>query len=101
MTRVRATFRRYVIDANRDPSEASGYSTVVNGRFKGGWTARHYGQPVKGVNTIQMELAQCTYLKSETAPFDYDPEKADCLRISLRAVLKALTGQALSLTTLS
>lgn len=80
---------------------ASGYSTVVNGRFKGGWTTRHYGQPVKGVHAIQMELAQSTYLKSETAPFDYDPEKADCLRITLRAVLKALTDQALTLTTLS
>jgi urocanate hydratase len=36
---------------------ASGDSHVVNGRFKGGWTTRHYGQPHTGVHAIQMELA--------------------------------------------
>ena len=25
--------------------EGSSYSSVLNGRFKGGWTTRHYGQP--------------------------------------------------------
>jgi N-formylglutamate amidohydrolase len=26
-------------------SGAEGYSSVLNGRFKGGWTTRHYGRP--------------------------------------------------------
>lgn len=26
-------------------AQADGYSCVTNGRFKGGWTTRHYGQP--------------------------------------------------------
>ena len=32
-------------------------SHVVNGRFKGGWTTRHYGRPESGIHAIQMELA--------------------------------------------
>ena len=41
---------------------ADGYKTsILNGRFKGGWTTRHYGQPGEGhPNAIQMELAQST-----------------------------------------
>jgi N-formylglutamate deformylase len=36
---------------------------VLNGRFKGGWTTRHYGQPAEnGFHAIQMELAQSTHL---------------------------------------
>jgi N-formylglutamate deformylase len=41
---------------------ASGKSHVVNGRFKGGWTTRHYGRPETGVHAIQMELAQRGYM---------------------------------------
>ena len=39
---------------------AQGYSTIINGRFKGGWTTRHYGRPEEGWHAIQMELAQST-----------------------------------------
>src|SRR3546814_2430004 len=41
---------------------ASGHSHVVNGRFKGGWTTRHYGRPESGVHAIQMELAMRGYM---------------------------------------
>ena len=41
---------------------ASGRSHVVNGRFKGGWTTRHYGEPAKGVHAIQMELEKRGYM---------------------------------------
>ena len=41
---------------------ASGESHVVNGRFKGGWTTRHYGRLEDGVHAIQMELAQRGYM---------------------------------------
>ena len=42
---------------------ALGFTTVLNGRFKGGWTTRHYGVPTSGVHAIQMELAQRAYMK--------------------------------------
>lgn len=42
--------------------EATPFSFVFNGRFKGGWTTRHYGRPDEGVHAIQMELAARGYL---------------------------------------
>lgn len=69
---------------------ADGYSSVLNGRFKGGWTTRHYGQPEKGIHAIQMELAQSTYLETEHLPFDYAPHRAEKLRVHLGAILKQL-----------
>ncbi|MGI9399967.1 MAG: N-formylglutamate deformylase [Rhizobiaceae bacterium] len=70
---------------------AEGCSSITNGRFKGGWTTRHYGNPDAGFHAIQMELAQSTHLKSETAPFEYDSVKAENLRKILKSVLVALT----------
>lgn len=67
---------------------ASPYSTVLNGRFKGGWTTRHYGRPAENVHAVQIEIAQSAYLESETLPFDYAPQKAE----RLRDVLSTLVG---------
>ncbi|MDF0696207.1 N-formylglutamate deformylase [Rhizobium sp. MC63] len=66
---------------------AEGYDSVLNGRFKGGWTTRHYGRPETGVHAIQMELAQSTHLETEAPPFAYDTAKADRLRVHLRDIL--------------
>jgi formiminoglutamase len=68
------------------------FTTVLNGRFKGGWTTRHHGRPRDGVHAIQMELAQATYLSSEAPPFAYDPVKADRIRPVLAAVLARLAA---------
>ncbi|MEM7042607.1 MAG: N-formylglutamate deformylase [Pseudomonadota bacterium] len=76
---------------------ADGYAAVVNGRFKGGWTTRHYGRPKDGVHAIQMELAQSTYLTSEAPPWTYDGAKADRLRTHLSRILEALAECAPSL----
>lgn len=76
---------------------APGYTSVVNGRFKGGWTTRHYGRPRDGIHAIQMELAQKTHLETETVPFRYDPRKAGRLRVHLRRVLRDLAAIAPSL----
>ncbi|WP_439634375.1 N-formylglutamate deformylase [Glycocaulis sp.] len=66
------------------------YSHVLNGRFKGGWTTRHYGKPASGVHAIQMELAQSAYLQSEAEPFAYDDAKATSLRAILSEILHRL-----------
>lgn len=76
---------------------AKGYTSVLNGRFKGGWTTRHYGRPETGVHAIQMELAQSTHLATETPPFDYAPGKADRLRQHLGTILKRLEEIAAAL----
>ncbi|MEP6196688.1 MAG: N-formylglutamate amidohydrolase, partial [Nitratireductor sp.] len=77
---------------------ADGYSHVVNGRFRGGWTTRHYGKPADKVHAIQMELTQATHLASEAPPFDYDPGKARRLRAHLTEILTRIEAIASSLT---
>jgi len=71
--------------------QLDGYSSILNGRFKGGWTTREYGHPEEGVHTIQMELAQSAYLASEAPPWRYDPDKSARLRNHLSAILTNLT----------
>ncbi|MCK7612964.1 N-formylglutamate deformylase [Roseibium sediminicola] len=73
---------------------AEGYSSVLNGRFKGGWTTRHYGRPSEGFHAIQMELAQKTHLATEDTPFAYDEAKAERLRVHLQDILSALEALA-------
>jgi N-formylglutamate deformylase len=46
----------------------SGLSYVRDGRFRGGWTTRHYGRPHQGVHAIQMEVAMRSYLSEPNAP---------------------------------
>lgn len=70
---------------------ASGYTSITNGRFKGGWTTRNYGHPSDGFHAIQMELAQSTYM-AEVPPWDYDPARADRLRVTLKSILETLSA---------
>lgn len=70
---------------------ADGYGSVLNGRFKGGWTTRHYGQPAEGLHAIQMELAQSTYMH-EAPPWTLDPDRADRLRVHLKTILETLSA---------
>lgn len=74
---------------------AEGYTCILNGRFKGGWTTRHYGKPENGVHAIQMELAQSTHLTSELPPFAYDRDKAERLRTHLKDILTRIEQIAL------
>lgn len=75
--------------------KAAGFDHVLNGRFKGGWTTRHYGRPQMGEHAIQMELAQRAYM-DEAVPWSYRPDRADLLRLHLGNILKNLTDLALS-----
>jgi formiminoglutamase len=75
---------------------ASGLSQVTNGRFRGGWTTRHYGEPAKGVHAIQMELACRGYIRDPaeaptpaTWPSPYVPATAAPMRETLTRVLAA------------
>ena len=67
-----------------------GYTRVTDGRFKGGWTTRHYGRPEEGVHAIQMELAMRTYLDEvapEAWPPEWDEQRAERCREVLRQAL--------------
>jgi N-formylglutamate deformylase len=56
----------------------SRYSFAVNGRFKGGYITRHYGNPDAGVQAVQLELAQLNYM--DEASFGYDEGKAPAVQ---------------------
>lgn len=75
-------------------AKASDYSAAYNGRFKGGYITRHYGDPARGMVAVQLELAQCNYMH-ETAPYAYDEDKAYKLQKVLRSLLAAL-GEEIS-----
>lgn len=71
--------------------DASSHSRVTNGRFKGGWITRHYGQPDQGVHAIQMELAMRTYLieTPEDWPPPWHQQTAAACQHILRQILTA------------
>lgn len=79
---------------------ASGHSHVVNGRFKGGWTTRHYGRPDDGVHAIQMELARRGYMAEPAAlttanwpsPLDLNPAIRPVLEQVIAATIDFAKG---------
>lgn len=79
---------------------ATGRSHVLNGRFRGGWTTRHYGRPADGIHAIQMELAMRGYLVEPaeidpaTWPAPFDPTSP--VIADLRAILTACLAFARS-----
>ena len=89
---------RAIEDITHEFAASSPYKTVLNGRFRGGWTTRHYGRPETGVHAIQMEIAQSAYLTEEAAPWGYDTAKAGRLRPWLKDILDAIAGEAAELT---
>jgi formiminoglutamase len=92
-------------DASCDPAltaaveaacDASVFSRVTNGRFKGGWTTRRYGQPRGGVHAIQMELACRGYMDDpaapptpDTWPTAFEPARSAAMRAALVKILEA------------
>jgi N-formylglutamate deformylase len=69
--------------------EAEGYSSVLNGRFKGGYITRAYGKPADKVFAVQLELSQITYM-TEAPPFGFREELARRIRPELRRILTAM-----------
>lgn len=69
---------------------------VLNGRFRGGWTTRHYGRPDAGIHAVQMELAQRAYLSTEAAPWAFDLSRAAVIRNILGPLLADLEQLARS-----
>ena len=65
----------------------AGYDWVANGRFKGGHITRHYGDPANGIDAVQLELSQRTYM--DEASFAYDEVAAARLQPLLKAMLEA------------
>ena len=65
----------------------STYSWVSNGRFKGGYITRNYGDPELGIDAVQLELAQCNYMDEES--FAYDATLAAPTQALIHRLLEA------------
>ncbi len=79
----------------------SGKSYVVNGRFKGGWITRRYGDPAAGVHALQMELSNRGYMREPDEPgrpgnwpVPYDPGFAAPIRRTLSEILETAIAWA-------
>lgn len=64
------------------------FTMAVNGRFKGGYITRHYGQPHLNVHAIQLEMCQVLYM-DERAPFAYRPDCAAAVQPLLQQMMRA------------
>ena len=65
---------------------ADAYSSVLNGRFTGGYITRRHGKPADAVHAVQLELSQATYMNEEP-PFSYRDDLADAVRPVLKKLL--------------
>jgi N-formylglutamate deformylase len=68
---------------------APGFSSVHNGRFKGGFITRHFGRPAERRHALQLEMAQSCYM-DENRPHDFDLPTAAGLQAVLRQLVEAL-----------
>ncbi|GAB3769260.1 hypothetical protein GCM10028796_34040 [Ramlibacter monticola] len=70
------------------PALRGNYTLVLDGRFKGGYIARHYGRPAEHVHAVQLEMGQRTYMREEP-PYDWDALRAAEVQPVVRAMVEA------------
>lgn len=75
-----------------DVARRSGFTAVLNGRFRGGYITRRYGAPGDGVHAVQLELAQHCYM--DEASGRYDAARAATLRATIHRMLDAALDAA-------
>tara|TARA_B110000014_G_C20115108_1_gene588698 strand:- start:482 stop:730 length:249 start_codon:yes stop_codon:yes gene_type:complete len=66
----------------------SPYSKIRNGRFKGGFITRAYGNPKNNVHALQLELSQATYMDESSN--DYNLEKAEQVKKKILMLVECL-----------
>ncbi len=67
----------------------SKFTHVVDGRFKGGYITRRYGQPDKDVHAVQLEMCWRCYM-AEQPPYQIDPQRAQQITPVLRALVQTM-----------
>lgn len=87
------TADRALIERVTNVLTSSGFSSVVDGRFKGGYITRHYGQPQGGVHALQLEKAEIAYM-DEAPPYSRDAARAAPLVEVLRRAVGTLLDWA-------
>ncbi|HZH05094.1 MAG TPA: N-formylglutamate deformylase [Lautropia sp.] len=75
--------------------EQQRYTWVLNGRFKGGYITRRFGEPARGVHAVQLEMTQVIYM-DEDPPFALRPDRCEHLAPLLRQCVAAAAQWARS-----
>lgn len=70
-------------------------TSVLNGRFKGGYITRSFGRPAAGIHAVQLEMAQALYME-ERAPYAFREDLAGSVRPILREQLEIAAGWAVN-----
>ena len=74
-------------------AENLGFSHAVNGRFKGGYITRQYGDPAHNVHAVQLELSEITYM-DEDPPFGFREDLAEQIRPVLAGLIQTMLAWA-------
>jgi len=65
------------------------YTSILNGRYKGGYITRQFGDPARNVHAVQLELSWRTYMDEEH-PFAFRDDLAAGIRPVLRHLVQAM-----------
>lgn len=69
------------------------FSSVLDGRFTGGYITRRFGQPQTGIHALQLELGQASYM-DESPPYRFDHHRAAPMKALLLKTMEAVTTWA-------
>jgi len=69
------------------------FSSVLDGRFTGGYITRRFGQPQGGVHALQLELGQAAYM-DEAPPYRFEAQRAAPMKALLRKTMEAVVDWA-------
>jgi N-formylglutamate deformylase len=89
------------VSADRDLVEAvtrifqttNAFSSVLDGRFTGGYITRRFGQPRQNVHALQLELGQQSYM-DDAPPYRWDAQRAAPMKVLLSKTIEAVVGWA-------
>jgi N-formylglutamate deformylase len=71
--------------------QESDFSSVMDGRFKGGYITRHFGQPTQNIHTVQLEMCWSTYMQ-EQAPYVIDSNRQAKITVFLQKLTLLLSN---------
>jgi len=77
----------FIYDSTKN--HAPNLTQVTNGRFKGGYITRQYGDPAAQIHAVQLEMAQRVYM-DESPPYLWDVERAKATKLMLKSLFQDL-----------
>lgn len=81
-----------IAEARHVLESATAYSTVLDGRFTGGYITRKHGRPADGIHALQLEMAQIAYMDEKT--YELMPTRAQPLKAVLEDCVATLVSWA-------